>query len=103
MERRERKVCIHRMLTVVALKIQFLFCINFFPDFFSISHEIYLYFLFSAKKMLGKTALSTLCASRQAPITLAARGIANIPAHEYHIRFDQKVGRKRPAQDVLDR
>ncbi|CAA86518.2 Large ribosomal subunit protein bL35m [Caenorhabditis elegans] len=53
--------------------------------------------------MLGKTALSTLCASRQAPITLAARGIANIPAHEYHIRFDQKVGRKRPAQDVLDR
>uniref|UniRef100_A0A1I7WWS2 Uncharacterized protein n=1 Tax=Heterorhabditis bacteriophora TaxID=37862 RepID=A0A1I7WWS2_HETBA len=31
------------------------------------------------------------------------RGIANIPHHEYHIRFSPKDGRKRPAQDVLDR
>ena len=33
----------------------------------------------------------------------SVRGIARIPHWEYHIRFDPKVGRKRPTQDVLDR
>ena len=33
----------------------------------------------------------------------SSRGIARIPHWEYHIRFDQYVGRKRPAQDILDR
>ncbi|EYB89166.1 hypothetical protein Y032_0235g3189 [Ancylostoma ceylanicum] len=31
------------------------------------------------------------------------RMIARIPHYEYHIRFSPKDGRKRPAQDVLDR
>ncbi|VDL79792.1 unnamed protein product, partial [Nippostrongylus brasiliensis] len=33
----------------------------------------------------------------------SSRGIARIPHYEYHIRFSPKDGRKRPAQDVLDR
>lgn len=35
--------------------------------------------------------------------SIAVRGVARIPHWEHHIRFDQFVGRKRPAQDVLDR
>ncbi|KAI6235380.1 39S ribosomal protein L35, mitochondrial [Aphelenchoides besseyi] len=31
------------------------------------------------------------------------RNVARIPHYEHHIRFDQHVGRKRVAQDVLDR
>ncbi|CAB3402549.1 unnamed protein product [Caenorhabditis bovis] len=53
--------------------------------------------------MLGRLAQgSGLCATRISSSS-TCRGIANIPAHEYHIRMDQKVGRKRPNQDVLDR
>ncbi|MFH4979511.1 hypothetical protein AB6A40_006220 [Gnathostoma spinigerum] len=37
------------------------------------------------------------------PNAVQWRGIARIPHYEYHIRFDPKVGRKRPCQDVLDR
>lgn len=33
----------------------------------------------------------------------SSRTIACIPHYEYHIRFSPKDGRKRPAQDVLDR
>ncbi|VDM76529.1 unnamed protein product [Strongylus vulgaris] len=39
-----------------------------------------------------------------APLTVhSSRTIARIPHYEYHIRFSPKEGRKRPAQDVLDR
>ncbi|CAI4229981.1 unnamed protein product [Auanema sp. JU1783] len=39
----------------------------------------------------------------QSSSVVSQRGIANIPHFERHIRFDPKEGRKRPAQDVLDR
>lgn len=37
------------------------------------------------------------------PSITVSRNVNRIPHWEYHIRFDPKVGRKRPAQDVLDR
>ncbi|GMT31793.1 hypothetical protein PFISCL1PPCAC_23090, partial [Pristionchus fissidentatus] len=47
---------------------------------------------------------SLLQASSAAGLTTTAtRGVARIPHWEYHIRFSPKDGRKRPAQDVLDR
>ncbi|KAF8382736.1 mrpl-35 [Pristionchus pacificus] len=57
---------------------------------------------------LGKSAVacsSLLQASTAvaAATTTATRGVARIPHWEYHIRFSPKDGRKRPAQDVLDR
>ena len=51
--------------------------------------------------MLGITGRSLL--PKPSSSINAIRGIANIPVHERHIRFDPKEGRKRPAQDVLDR
>ncbi|KAK0417791.1 hypothetical protein QR680_013212 [Steinernema hermaphroditum] len=47
----------------------------------------------------GSGLLSTVASSS----VNSARGIARIPHYERHIRFDINVGRKRPAQDVLDR
>ncbi|PAV85114.1 hypothetical protein WR25_04530 [Diploscapter pachys] len=35
--------------------------------------------------------------------TISVRTITNIPEWEHHIRFSPSDGRKRPAQDVLDR
>uniref|UniRef100_A0A0K0DJB0 39S ribosomal protein L35, mitochondrial n=1 Tax=Angiostrongylus cantonensis TaxID=6313 RepID=A0A0K0DJB0_ANGCA len=44
-----------------------------------------------------------LLAERFNPSEQSTRTIARIPHYEYHIRFSPKDGRKRPAQDVLDR
>ncbi|CAI5446004.1 unnamed protein product [Caenorhabditis angaria] len=52
---------------------------------------------------IGLQTAQTSLTRTPAVLSSSARGIANIPAHEYHIRFDQQSGRKRPAQDVLDR
>lgn len=49
-----------------------------------------------------KAATSLLQACRVSCVG-SIRGIARIPHYEYHIRFDPHFGRKRPAQDVLDR
>lgn len=46
---------------------------------------------------------SLLLNSTVRPVVFLMRGIARIPHYEYHIRFDPRVGRKRPCQDVLDR
>ncbi|CAK5101169.1 unnamed protein product [Meloidogyne enterolobii] len=51
---------------------------------------------------LNSNILTSLTQCQQLAV-LSIRGIARIPHWEYHIRFDPKVGRKRPAQDVLDR
>uniref|UniRef100_A0A915NNN9 V-SNARE coiled-coil homology domain-containing protein n=1 Tax=Meloidogyne floridensis TaxID=298350 RepID=A0A915NNN9_9BILA len=51
---------------------------------------------------LNSNILSSLTQCQQLAVS-SIRGIARIPHWEYHIRFDPKVGRKRPAQDVLDR
>lgn len=34
---------------------------------------------------------------------IVSRNVTRIPHWEHHIRFDPKIGRKRPNQDVLDR
>ncbi|CAK5060883.1 unnamed protein product [Meloidogyne enterolobii] len=51
---------------------------------------------------LNSNILTSLTQCQQLAVS-SIRGIARIPHWEYHIRFDPKVGRKRPAQDVLDR
>ncbi|KAI6177161.1 putative 39S ribosomal protein L35, mitochondrial [Aphelenchoides bicaudatus] len=52
--------------------------------------------------MLVEKAAALLQTCRASCIN-SSRTIARIPHYEYHIRFDPQVGRKRPAQDVLDR
>lgn len=52
--------------------------------------------------MLLKNCASLLNCLSNVSIT-SSRNVNRIPHWEYHIRFDPKVGRKRPNQDVLDR
>uniref|UniRef100_A0AC35TSH7 39S ribosomal protein L35, mitochondrial n=1 Tax=Rhabditophanes sp. KR3021 TaxID=114890 RepID=A0AC35TSH7_9BILA len=52
---------------------------------------------------LLKNAAGLLSAPSISSSVIGARGIARIPHWEYHIRMDNKVGKKRVAQDVLDR
>uniref|UniRef100_A0A7E4UW36 39S ribosomal protein L35, mitochondrial n=1 Tax=Panagrellus redivivus TaxID=6233 RepID=A0A7E4UW36_PANRE len=53
-----------------------------------------------ASSMLG---FSSFLTKTTAPTLTAVRGVARIPHYEHHIRFDPATGRKRPAQDALDR
>jgi hypothetical protein len=53
--------------------------------------------------LVEKAATSLLQQACRTACVGSSRGIARIPHWEYHIRFDPSVGRKRPAQDVLDR
>lgn len=52
---------------------------------------------------IDKAATSLLQTCRLTCVVGTSRNIARIPHYEHHIRFDPKFGRKRPAQDVLDR
>ena len=53
--------------------------------------------------MLFSFTTKPVTAKATSTLLLSVRTIIQIPHWEHHIRFDPAKGRKRPAQDVLDR
>ncbi|KAI3409752.1 hypothetical protein GPALN_006131 [Globodera pallida] len=54
-------------------------------------------------KRVNASAPGLLTPLSAAVQTISSRGVLRIPHWENHIRFDPRFGRKRPAQDVLER
>ncbi|KAI6240907.1 39S ribosomal protein L35, mitochondrial [Aphelenchoides fujianensis] len=53
--------------------------------------------------MFARASTANLLRPAIASGVQSSRNVARIPHWEHHIRFDPRDGRKRPAQDVLDR